>query len=936
MRKVLFMAFALMASLTGFAQGNLALNKQAYASSVSDENDALTAAKAVDGDAGTKWASNYGTKDATMTDEQKAAQWFYVDLGSEVDVNTVKITWDNQAAHKFDIRYSTADPADAPKTAGTAALTALAGTDNKQDTYKLDASVKARYIILDLQERGPWGYGICELEVYNIDYAAAKLTTLTVQPAIFKAGEATTFTLTAIDDFNNTMDGITYTVAGEAFANPYTAAAAGAVTITGTDAKGNTATATVYAMGDATAPTAPAADAVFQAIYTSDQAATWAVAYNGGATEGDELTLGSAKVKTFSNTKCVFFTNEEKWADIYNVNINPAASQYGKLHLSIFTPAAVEGKVVLENTNKIAAETAFTTKAGEWTNVEIDLDGETFIKAMSVRNTGGQDGASIGDIALANIYFSKAEENPDAGKVVALTVDPTIVAVGVPTEMTINPTDNKGVTITEGVTISATGLADGKLTAAEAGQVTVTASTNEGAQTATAVVYAVAAPERTAKTADAELLQSGKSTTGQGTDWEGGYTAQPNLVYADNTEAYHAKNVKTLYLSNPGLTAEQMADYNVFHFDVFSTVDDEEASVVLEGINATKTFAAKAGQWTSVDVQIEPAATSWIKIKFTADNAEILVDNVYFTTKVDETAPVIGEVTAEATYAGAVISIEGTDDSDGDITYTVTVGQNEKTATAQSGKTATVTISGLKQGTTYQATIVAADAAGNKSAEKTVEFTTKTLDAIPAAPAPTAAKDHVQGVYTDAYGTFDGVQFMNWHKVDVVAEEIAASDNADDKIYRIYTNAGFNFYGMQLGTQEFDLSKFKTIHIDIWSSAEATIGFSPINQATEPHTAKKELTLQKGWNQFDIAVTDYSGTMDVTVVDQLEFFDAPADLIIGIDNIYFQSEDVVTAISTIAATQAAEGAWYTLAGQRVAAPTAKGIYIHNGRKVIVK
>ena len=209
------------------------------------------------------------------------------------------------------------------------------------------------------------------------------------------------------------------------------------------------------------------------------------------------------------------------------------------------------------------------------------------------------------------------------------------------------------------------------------------------------------------------------------------------------------------------------------------------------------------------------------------------------------------------------------------------------------------------------------------------------LPAIPAATAPTADAEDVQGIYTDAYTTPAGIQFMNWHGADVTAEEITASDNADDKIYRIYTNKGFGFYGMQLD-KAYDLSTFKTIHVDIWSSAAATIGFSPINQATEPHTAKKELTLAEGWNQFDINITDYSD-MNVTTVDQLEFFDAPADIAIGIDNIFFVSDNVLTSIRSVANgnQSVVNGKIYDLQGREVRNPQ-KGIYIIDGIKVVIK
>ena len=598
MKKTLLMIAAALLSLSASAQDNLAQGKQAYASSVSDENAELTADKAVDGNTGTKWASNYGTKDASMTDEQKAAQWFYVDLGAEYDVNTVKVTWDNQAAHKFDIRYSTTDPSAAPKTAGTAALTGLAGSDNAQNTYKFTADVKARYIIIDLKERGSWGYGVTELEVYNVNYSAAELTTLTVTPPFVKVGEPTALTLSPVDNFKNVMEGVTYKVGDAALANPYTAAASGLVTITGTDAGGHTATATVYALADDNAPTAPAAEDVFQAVYTADVAAYWENVYNGGATAYDELTLGTQKVKPFSATQCVFFTNTDVWADIYNVNINPTAKQYGKLRLNVFSPVAAKGKVVLEQTNKIAADNAFTLQAGKWQTVEIDLDGETFIKAMSVRMDEGED------ILISNIYFTKAAANPDAGKISALAVAPQIVAAGVATTLELTATDAKGVEIDDAsVAYTAAGLVDGVLTAT-AGKVTITGTTNEGAQSATATVYALAAPERTNGAEDIEILQSGKSASGSGTDWEGGYTALSDLTYSDNTKAYHAANVTTLYLTNPGIAAEDLTGFSKLHLNVFSTVDDQ-IRVILEGINAEATVAAAAGEWTAIDVPFE-------------------------------------------------------------------------------------------------------------------------------------------------------------------------------------------------------------------------------------------------------------------------------------------------------------------------------------------
>ena len=55
-------------------------------------------------------------------------------------------------------------------------------------------------------------------------------------------------------------------------------------------------------------------------------------------------------------------------------------------------------------------------------------------------------------------------------------------------------------------------------------------------------------------------------------------------------------------------------------------------------------------------------------------------------------------------------------------------------------------------------------------------------------------------------------------------------------------------------------------------------------------------------------------------------------------NIIWQDNPVATGISALTTDklQKREGAWYTIGGQRVVKPTQKGLYIHNGKKVVIK
>ena len=66
------------------------------------------------------------------------------------------------------------------------------------------------------------------------------------------------------------------------------------------------------------------------------------------------------------------------------------------------------------------------------------------------------------------------------------------------------------------------------------------------------------------------------------------------------------------------------------------------------------------------------------------------------------------------------------------------------------------------------------------------------------------------------------------------------------------------------------------------------------------------------------------------------YLQLPTDLISGSNSISFYVEDGTTAIQNVTTHPATtDDAWYTLQGVRVAQPT-RGLYIHNGKKVVVK
>ena len=127
---------------------NLALNKAVVASSV-EPGTTFNAALAVDGNATTRWSSNYVDP-----------SWIYVNLGATYNVNRVKITWEAAYATSYLVQVS----ADAINWTTMKTVTGNASTVN--DWTGLSGSGK--YVrIYGTARNTQWGYSIFELEVYG-------------------------------------------------------------------------------------------------------------------------------------------------------------------------------------------------------------------------------------------------------------------------------------------------------------------------------------------------------------------------------------------------------------------------------------------------------------------------------------------------------------------------------------------------------------------------------------------------------------------------------------------------------------------------------------------------------------------------------------------------------------------------------------------------
>ncbi len=125
---------------------NVALGKTVEQSGA--EAEAMGADKTVDGNKGTRWSSNFDD-DA----------WMYVDLGKQVDINKVVLTWENAYGKAYDIQVSN----DA-KTWTTVAE--MRDQDGGEDVVEFK-TVNARYVKFQGVKRAMgYGYSMWEFEVF--------------------------------------------------------------------------------------------------------------------------------------------------------------------------------------------------------------------------------------------------------------------------------------------------------------------------------------------------------------------------------------------------------------------------------------------------------------------------------------------------------------------------------------------------------------------------------------------------------------------------------------------------------------------------------------------------------------------------------------------------------------------------------------------------
>ena len=172
------------------------------------------------------------------------------------------------------------------------------------------------------------------------------------------------------------------------------------------------------------------------------------------------------------------------------------------------------------------------------------------------------------------------------------------------------------------------------------------------------------------------------------------------------------------------------------------------------------------------------------------------------------------------------------------------------------------------------------------------------------------------------------------------AGEILSIETIDgDNIQKV---ANFGYLGNEF-TDEFDLQGY-TLHMDLCPTELTQIGLTPITmnvKASAPRANRAELStlfnVTPGqWNSLNLNLEETWPTLDMSQVFQFKWDRGNSQSDLYIDNVYFYKEKVSTGLSEVVAAQSSN-VWYDLMGRRYTSqPTTAGIYINNGRKVVIK
>lgn len=257
----------------------------------------------------------------------------------------------------------------------------------------------------------------------------------------------------------------------------------------------------------------------------------------------------------------------------------------------------------------------------------------------------------------------------------------------------------------------------------------------------------------------------------------------------------------------------------------------------------------------------------------------------------DDEAPVMTKAEATNVFdTKATLTLNATDNINGILTYTVTIGENSYTVTGNAGKDVTIDITGLTAETKYDFSVTATDKANNVSEAKTGSFTTTTAFTLTAPATPTVEANKVISVLSATYTPATTWNFGSWGQSTV-------SENINVDGAPVIHLSKFNYIGLDGFSNQLDLSGMTHMHIDVLPvTMEGSLGVTPILASGDPKENSTKVgdktTLKLGqWNAIDMPLSDFGLDFINNKVFQIKFDkgnNATDELYIA--NIYFYKE----------------------------------------------
>lgn len=802
--------------------------------SATASSSAYPAAEAIDGNMGTRWASD--TSDP---------QWLLVNLGQRRVFNTVKLVHEGAWIKSFDIQIS--DDGENFVTIKSIDNQDLkAGPFPYSQELSLGADYTAQYVRMYGRARGTgYGYSLWEFEVYYPGVQTLTTYTASIASPILTIGSNTPITIVAKDQNNNNMDvETTYTVnpaIGTVTDGVYTAIATGMATITCTSGEKET-TITVYNEVSAnlalnkTSVAGHEADAAYAASLANNSNTGDRWGSNGGTHPDDDW----------------WYVDLEATYDIAEVLIKWEHARPAKYVLEVSADASVWNTIgtydVLPSDTEYERYTGLTPVPGR------------YLRVRATSTEGGYDNLNWG-ISIYDIQVF-GTENVSANKAVAATVNNA--AMG---SASVKQNEVEVSEVENGTEVTFTAVANEGYDFVNwtLGGVEVSTNASYTCQiTATTALVANFEPHRTAYCQYPLTVEIGGVN---------------RTVYLSITNI-RENTYKILFEGSENCKIINAHDNIQFRLQNINGSSDvhhfaqAEWTVDATGDGAAYiTFTATDFRNIIVNNRYCPLITS-----ASAATEFNFPDNAYIdwsATCTDEEAPVMDAPTATAIGMSTVrLSMQATDNMAGRLTYAIayypTAGGDTQNAevSGTAGAMTTYMVNGLTPNTEYTFSITASDGT-NTSAAQTCTAT----PSLPVPPTPDKNSDYVLSLYSDTYPSVLAHDFIknNWawptYEELVVGEQhvlhyyndgtaenlpdIAWGDNNNDYGKALIAQTGYNADNDNKGL---DVRKMEYIHFDMWSRIATNY---PEVYLNDTHAGSFQLK-GEGWQSFDINITGLS------------------------------------------------------------------------------